>query len=138
MKTWRVPVVWQETAMIDIVANTLREAVELAKDKDGVIPIPDDGVYVDETWGVDCADNIEFIRAEYNNGQPDDISTIMYNDVEYKPVMYAEWLPSNLCVIGFPTHYCSHCKADVPSKESLRYKFCPGCGYEMKVKKENV
>ena len=126
MKTWRIPVVWQETAMIDIVANTLREAVELAKDKDGVIPIPEDGVVIPGTWKVWGLES--YIRTYYNNSQPDDIPT-----PKFKPVIYAEWLPKQ----GDSGRlYCSNCKSEANDIMALYYDFCPKCGAEMRAKSE--
>ena len=46
MKTWKIPVVWQEMGYVEVEANTLAQAIEIARDDDGVIPIPDNGVFV--------------------------------------------------------------------------------------------
>ena len=38
MKTWKIPVVWQEIGVVKVEANTLAEAIEIARDDDGAIP----------------------------------------------------------------------------------------------------
>lgn len=131
MKTWKIPVVWQETSIIEVVADTLAEAIELAKDKDGVIPVPDDGVFLDGTWQVICADDVEFVRREHNNGQPDYIP-----GVEFKPVIHAEWLPLDPKDPNCSTYYCTNCKSSTLKGLALYYKFCPECGAEMKGEKK--
>lgn len=70
MATWRIPVVWQEYGFVDIEANTLKEAIEIAKDDDGVIPLPE-GNYVEDSWELDCCDE-DFIRNCYNDNQQDE------------------------------------------------------------------
>ena len=71
MKSWRIPVIWQEAGTIWVEADTLAEAIKIARDDDGVIPIPDNGDFVDGSWEVDCDDE-EFVRAYYNFGQKDE------------------------------------------------------------------
>ena len=71
MKTWKIPVVWQEMGVVKVEANTLAEAIEIARDDDGVIPIPDNGEFLDGTWEVDCTD-IDYLRKWYNGNQMDD------------------------------------------------------------------
>ena len=73
MKTWKIPVVWQEMGTIVVEANTLAEAIEIARDDDGIIPIPDDGTFLDGSWEVGCEDE-EFIRAYYNFGKKDEVN----------------------------------------------------------------
>ena len=72
MKTWKIPVVWQEMGTIVVEANTLAEAIEIARDDDGIIPIPDDGTFLDGSWKVGCEDE-EFVRAYYNFGKKDEV-----------------------------------------------------------------
>ena len=74
MKTWKIPVVWQEMGVIKVEANTLAEAIEIARDDDGVIPIPDNGSFLDGSWEVDCDDE-DYLRQFYNDNQEDEIKT---------------------------------------------------------------
>lgn len=70
MKNWKIPVVWQEMGTVEIVADTLAEAIELAKDTDGKIPLPDDGYYIEDSWDV-ASEDVEYIRQCYNGNQED-------------------------------------------------------------------
>lgn len=70
MKTWRIPVVWQEMGIVEIVADTLNEAMEIAKDADGTIPLPEDGYYLEDSWEL-ATEDAQAIRAYYNGGQKD-------------------------------------------------------------------
>ena len=72
MKTWKIPVVWQEIGVVKVEANTLAEAIEIARDDCGVIPIPDNGTFLDGSWEVGCEDE-EFIRTYYNFGKKDEV-----------------------------------------------------------------
>lgn len=71
MKTWKIPVCWTMMGTIKVDANTLDEAIGIAKDDAGIIPIPDDGIFMDGTWEVDCTD-IGYLREWYNGNQMDD------------------------------------------------------------------
>ena len=71
MKTWKIPVVWQEMGTVKVEANTLAEAIEIARDDDGVISIPDNGSFLDGSWEVDC-DNEDYLREWYNDNQKDE------------------------------------------------------------------
>lgn len=71
MKTWIIPVVWTMMGTVTVEANTLDEAIEIAKDENGVIPIPEDADFMDGTWEVDCFD-IDYLREWYNNNQEDE------------------------------------------------------------------
>lgn len=70
MATWRIPIVWQNWGFVDVEANTLKEAMEIARDDDGVIPLPE-GDYVDNSWELDCDDE-DYIRECYNYNQQDE------------------------------------------------------------------
>lgn len=72
MKSWKIPVCWEMYGIVTVQANTLEEAIEIARDADGVIPLPDDAYYVDDSWDLSY-DDAEEIRACHNNGQPDEI-----------------------------------------------------------------
>ena len=71
MKTWKIPVTWEMCAMITVEANTLEEAMEEAKDEAGIIPIPSDADYVDDSWHL-STDNPDYIREYYNGNQEDE------------------------------------------------------------------
>ena len=71
MKTWNIPVCWTMMGTVNVEAKTLDEAIEIAKDDAGIIPIPDDGMFMGGTWEVDCTD-INYLRKWYNGNQMDD------------------------------------------------------------------
>lgn len=71
MKTWRIPVAWTMMGVVDVEAKTLDEAIEIAKDDAGVIPIPDNGTFLDGSWEVDCSDSA-YIREWYNYNKQDE------------------------------------------------------------------
>lgn len=71
MKTWNIPVCWTMMGTVNVEAKTLDEAIEIAKDDAGIIPIPDDGIFMGGTWEVDCTD-INYLRKWYNGNQMDD------------------------------------------------------------------
>ena len=71
MKTWNIPVCWTMMGTVNVEAKTLDEAIEIAKDDAGIIPIPDDGMFIGGTWEVDCTD-IDYLRKWYNGNQIDD------------------------------------------------------------------
>ena len=56
MPNWKVPVTWEVYAMLDIEAETLEEAMEIARDDEGVIPCPIDHDYVDGSWKLTTED----------------------------------------------------------------------------------
>lgn len=68
MKTWTIPVVWEMMGTVKVVADTLSEAMELARDKDGTIPLPDNGYYVEDSWDL-ASEDIGTIRYLYNGGE---------------------------------------------------------------------
>lgn len=71
MKTWKIPVAWAMMGVINVEAKTLDEAIEIAKDDAGVIPIPDNGTFLDGSWEVDCSDSA-YIREWYNDNRQDE------------------------------------------------------------------
>lgn len=79
LKNWKIPVCWIMKGTVKVDAKTLAEAIEIAQDRDGVIPIPDNGEFLDGSWEVDCEDE-GFIRDFYNDGQQD--NDIGHSDVE--------------------------------------------------------
>lgn len=72
MKSWKIPVMWQVYSTVWIEADTLEEAMEIAKDEAGEIPLPSDPDYVDGSWEL-SEHNVEFVRQCYNDNEPDDI-----------------------------------------------------------------
>lgn len=71
MKTWKIPVCWTMMGTVKVEANTLAEAIEIAKDDDGVIPIPDDGTFLNGSWEVGYFDE-NYLREFYNENQIDE------------------------------------------------------------------
>lgn len=71
MKNWKIPVTWQVYGYVNIEANTLAEALEIARDEHGVIPLPTGPEYIDRSWDL-SDESEETIRACYNNNQNDD------------------------------------------------------------------
>ena len=72
MKEWRIPVTWEECSVIKVEANTLKEAMEIAYDEKGEIPLPSDGNYVDGSWVLTETDT-EIVRELYNDNQEDEV-----------------------------------------------------------------
>lgn len=70
-KIWKIPVTYSMAGMIEIKADTLKEAIDIALN-DESIPLPDDAYYIDSSWGV--CDSEEYIRECYNNNQEDNIN----------------------------------------------------------------
>lgn len=60
MPKWSVPVSWEMYAAITIEAPTLEEAMEIARDEEGVIPLPE-GYYVDGSWRLNSDDPEEIL-----------------------------------------------------------------------------
>lgn len=69
---WKIPVTWQMCGFVYIDALTLEEAMEIAKDEDGQIPLPIDGNYVDGSWELSDP-NPDYVRECYNNNQKNKI-----------------------------------------------------------------
>jgi hypothetical protein len=69
-KTWRIPVVWSMKGIVSVEAESLADALELARDDAGVIPLPENGEFLDDSWEVDCFDE-EYIRQCFNDNQED-------------------------------------------------------------------
>ena len=67
---WIVPVTWEMCGNVKVHAATMEEALEITKDEEGVIPLPDDADYVDSSWQLTYNDPEE-VRCLYNNNQPD-------------------------------------------------------------------
>ena len=67
---WTIPVTWEMCGTVKVRAATIEEAKVIAKDEDGVIPLPDDGDYVDSSWQLTYSD-AEEVRELYNSNQQD-------------------------------------------------------------------
>lgn len=50
MKKWKIPVTWEVCGYVYVDADTLVEAMETARDDEGVIPLPTESDYVDGSW----------------------------------------------------------------------------------------
>lgn len=62
MKTvFKIPVTWEVCAMLKVEADTLEEAMEIARDDNGEIPLPTDNDYIDGSWRLSTED-IEDIK----------------------------------------------------------------------------
>lgn len=68
---------WEMCGNVVVEAPTLKEAMDIARDEDGVIPLPDDSDYVDGSWRLsyDMSD-IEEVRDLWNSGQEDCVTVI--------------------------------------------------------------
>lgn len=69
MKRWKIPVSWEMFGIVEIEANTLEEALEMAWDD--FVDIPDNGNYIDASWRVDD-ENPEYVRKWFNDDQEDE------------------------------------------------------------------
>lgn len=70
MKTYTIPVSWTMIGVVDVEAENLNKAVQIAQNDDGIIPIPDNGQYVGDSWKVECVDT-NYLREYYNDNQCD-------------------------------------------------------------------
>ena len=71
MKKWKIPVTWEVCGYVYVDADTLEEAMEMARDDEGVIPLPTESDYVDGSWRLSETDE-NFVREMYNDNQQDD------------------------------------------------------------------
>lgn len=60
MNEFLIPVEWAEYGTICVEANTIDEAIEIAKDKKGEIPLPTENFYIDGSWKVN--DDVALIK----------------------------------------------------------------------------
>lgn len=68
-QTWQIPVTWQMAGVVSIEADTLEEAMNIAKNDDSV-ELPS-GNYVDASFELSFND-VKYIRQFYNNNQADE------------------------------------------------------------------
>lgn len=71
MKKWKIPVTWEVCGYVYVDADTLVEAMETARDDEGVIPLPTESDFVDGSWRLSETDE-NFVREMYNDNQQDD------------------------------------------------------------------
>ncbi len=71
MKRWKIPVTWEVCGYVYVEADTLEEAMEQARDDEGVIPLPTESDYVDGSWRV-TEEDTETVRELYNDNQKND------------------------------------------------------------------
>ena len=71
MKKWEIPVTWEVFGKVVVEADTLAEAMHIARDEEEILPLPDESDYVDGSWRGTEEDE-DFIRTYYNNNQQDD------------------------------------------------------------------
>ena len=71
MKKWKIPVTWEVCGYVYVDADTLVEAMETARDDEGVIPLPTESDSVDGSWRLSETDE-NFVREMYNDNQQDD------------------------------------------------------------------
>lgn len=71
MKIWRIPVCWSVCSTIEVEADSLAEAMHIAADPEGKIPLPDDPHYIDGSWELSSED-IDEVRAFFNHNQNDE------------------------------------------------------------------
>ena len=71
MKKWEIPVTWEVFGKVVVEADTLAEAMHIARDEEEILPLPDESDYVDGSWRITEEDE-DFIRTYYNNNPQDD------------------------------------------------------------------
>ena len=49
---WRIPVTWEMCGVVEVEADTLKNAMLIAKDDEGAFLLADDKEYVDGSWRV--------------------------------------------------------------------------------------
>ena len=71
MKTWVIPVTWEVCGKVSVKANTLQEAMTIARDEAGEVPLPDESDYVDGSWQLSSEDEA-YIRCCLNDSKKDE------------------------------------------------------------------
>lgn len=68
---WRIPVTWEMCGVVEVEDDTLKNAMMIARDDEGVFLLADDKEYVDGSWRVlqhgrrwDCPQNMESEQKE--------------------------------------------------------------------------
>lgn len=52
MKTFKIPVTWEVYGIVEVEADSIEEAIEIARDDEGIIPLPVESYYVEASWRV--------------------------------------------------------------------------------------
>lgn len=60
MKIWKVPVTWEVFGVVEVEAETVEKAMEIARDDEGIIPLPTDNDYIDGSWKL-ADDSVEYV-----------------------------------------------------------------------------
>lgn len=53
MKTFKIPVSWEVYGTVEIEANSVEEALQIAIDTQDDLPLPTDGDYIDGSFKID-------------------------------------------------------------------------------------
>lgn len=61
MSIWDIPVSWEMYGIISVESETLEQAMKVAQDEDGNIPLPANAHYVDGSWRL-SSDEEEYVR----------------------------------------------------------------------------
>ena len=69
MKTWKVPTTWQSWGLVEVVADSLAEAMEVVR-KSNDIPASVVGFVIDESIEL-ASEDVELVRKDYNGGMED-------------------------------------------------------------------
>ena len=69
-RVWKIPVTYSVCGVVEVEADTLEDAMDIAYTKDGSIPLPEDAEYVPGSWELSETD-VDFVRACYNNNRQD-------------------------------------------------------------------
>lgn len=62
MSRWKVPVSWEVCGFVDVESETLAEAMVIARDDGGILPLPKDGACVNGSWRL-STDDEEIVKA---------------------------------------------------------------------------
>lgn len=69
MRFWKIPVTWKMFGTIEVAADTLTNAMRIARDENGEIPLPEESFYVDGSWQLSSDKENEV--ALYQKGEND-------------------------------------------------------------------
>lgn len=64
MKTWKIPVTWEMYGVVEIEAETIEDAMDIAIN-DPTVELPSDGYYVEDSFALSY-DDPEIVRELYN------------------------------------------------------------------------
>lgn len=117
MKTWKVPVYWSMAGTVEVITNTMKEAIDLVNHKEVALPA---GKYVDGSFMADDGDP-EMIRTCYNDNQPDEQSDEHPTRNPVPPYYRPE-----------VTETCPRCDSEItmiwnPEEDGYQI-YCPRCG----------